>query len=79
MNDVLERAKSGDRNAFDELIKPIEKDLWRMVNSRLIDKSYTDDVLQIVLYTTYAKLSTLKDDDSFYVVYHNVLIIIRYQ
>ena len=65
MNELLEKAKSGDVEAFGELMKIIEKDLEKIAASKLTDKSYIDDAIQNVYYRAYIKLSTLKDNSKF--------------
>ena len=65
MNELLDKAKSGDIEAFSELIKLIEKDLEKLAASKLVDKSYISDVLQNVYYKAYMKINTLEDNEKF--------------
>ena len=65
MEELLEKAKAGDVNAYSELIKSIENDLVKLAASRLKDKSYIDDVLQNVYYKAYIKINTLENNAKF--------------
>ena len=47
MNELLEKSKLGDVEAFSELIKLVSKDLKKIVIRRILDQSYVDDVLQL--------------------------------
>lgn len=65
MEELLEKAKAGDVNAYSQLIKSIENDLVKLAASRLKDKSYIDDVLQNVYYKAYIKINTLENNAKF--------------
>ena len=65
MEELFNKAKSGDIEAFSKLISSIEKDLERFASSKLTDKSYVNDVIQNVYYKAYMKLNTLNNEDKF--------------
>lgn len=65
MNELLDKAKAGDIEAFSKLITSLEKDLEKIAASKLKDKSYVNDVLQNVYYKAYMKLYTLEDNKKF--------------
>ena len=65
MNELLEKSKLGDVEAFSELIKLVSKDLKKIVIRRILDQSYVDDVLQSIFYQAYIKLPTIENNDSF--------------
>lgn len=65
MNELLEKAKAGDIDAYSKLMASIKSDLEKTANKTLMDKSYVDDVLQSVYYKAYKRLDTLKDNEKF--------------
>lgn len=65
MNELLEKAKAGDIDAYSKLMISIKPELEKVANKTLIDKSYVDDVLQSIYYKAYKKLDTLRDNEKF--------------
>ena len=65
MDELLAKAKSGDIEAFSQIITLYKKDLERIATSRLKDKNSVDDVLQKVYYKAYMNLGTLKENEKF--------------
>lgn len=65
MDELIVKAKEGDIEAFNKLISSLEKDLERFTASKLVDKSYTNDILQNALMKAFLNLQKLEDDKKF--------------
>ena len=63
--DVVERARSGDQDAFAELVHQISDTLLGVARRILRDPTLAEDVLQNTLLTIWRKLPHLRDADRF--------------
>lgn len=65
MEELIKKAKAGDKKAFTELIKMIENDLYRIARTRLSDDYDIKDAIQETMINTYKHLNNLKDNTNF--------------
>ena len=63
--DVVERARSGDRDAFEDLVHQISDTLLGVARRILRDPALAEDVLQNALVTIWRKLPHLRDAERF--------------
>lgn len=63
--DVVERARSGDREAFADLVQQVSDTLLGVARRILRDPGLAEDVLQNALVTIWRKLPHLRDADRF--------------
>ena len=63
--DVVERARSGDQEAFAELVHQVSDTLLGVARRILRDPTLAEDVLQNALLTIWRKLPHLRDADRF--------------
>lgn len=59
------RSQSGDKEAFDELLKSVQMRLWRYISSLVRDRELAEDILQEVFLILYRKLGWLNDPTLF--------------
>lgn len=59
------RCQSGDREAFDRLLKSVQVSLWRYVSRLAGDPDLADDILQDVFLIIYRKIGWLNDPTLF--------------
>lgn len=64
-HDLIESARSGDRESVEELIRQITPDLYRIIFSILRDHDETDEVLQETLIRLFRYIGSLKDINRF--------------
>ena len=60
--DLIERAKAGDRDAFDQLVGPLVEKGFRLAAGMLHDKEAAEDVVQESAIKAWRKLAQLKPD-----------------
>ena len=65
MNDLIESAKKGDKNAFTKLIQNIQYDLYRIAQARLNDIYDMNDAIQNTMINAYKHIKKLKDNSMF--------------
>lgn len=63
--DLVERARSGDQEAFADLVHQVSDTLFGVARRILRDQGLAEDVLQNALVTIWRKLPGLRDADSF--------------
>src|SRR4026207_1543572 len=63
--DLVERARSGDQQAFADLVHQISDTLFGIARRILRDPGLAEDVLQTALVTIWRKLPHLRDSDLF--------------
>jgi RNA polymerase sigma-70 factor, ECF subfamily len=59
------RAQSGDRVAFEELLKAVQEPLYRYILRLVGERSMAEDIMQEVFIRIYGKLGWLKDPELF--------------
>lgn len=59
------RAQSGDREAFDELLRAVQEPLYRYVLRLVGERAMAEDTLQEIFITIYRKLRWLREPDLF--------------
>lgn len=59
------RSQSGDKVAFDELLKSVQTRLWRYISSLVGDRELAEDILQEVFLILYRKIGWLNDPKLF--------------
>ena len=65
MEELIIKAKNGDRDAYTELIHFIQNDLYRIAKTRLSDDNDICDAIQETIIKTYNKIKKLKDNSKF--------------
>src|SRR6476646_2062960 len=63
--DLVERARSGDQEAFADLVHQVSDTLFGVARRILRDPSLAEDVLQNALVTIWRKLPHLREPDRF--------------
>jgi len=62
---LVERARGGDRNAFDEIIVLHQDEIFRLVFFRIRSKIDSEDLVQDIFMAAFKYLPQLKDSDRF--------------
>lgn len=65
MQELVEKAKKGDKEAFTELIMNLEKDLYRIAKTRLQSDDDISDVFQETLIDAFKSIKKLKNSQYF--------------
>lgn len=67
MEDVerVRRSQSGDRGAFEELIRATARLVWASVYGQVRDPAWTEDIVQETYLKAWASIAELKDPTSF--------------
>lgn len=65
MNNLIKKAKKGDKKAFIELIQPLEKKIYVIAKSRLKNIEDVKDSIQETLYYGYKNLNQLRNEEKF--------------
>lgn len=65
MNDLIESAKKGDKEAFTCLIQTVQYDLYRIAQTRLNNDYDINDAIQNAMINAYKHIKKLKDDTMF--------------
>lgn len=61
-DDLIRRAKAGDRFAFDELITPLMVQAFRLACGILLDRTAAEDAVQEAAFRSWRKLGNLRPD-----------------
>jgi RNA polymerase sigma-70 factor (ECF subfamily) len=65
ISELAEKAKSGNRWSFQELMGMFQEDIYRLVYYRTYSKMDAEDITQEVFVQAYNKLDSLKDSERF--------------
>ncbi len=65
ISELVERARDGDRNAFEELIVLHQDEIFRLVFFRTRSRFDSEDLLQDIFMSAFKYLPQLKDSDKF--------------
>ncbi len=65
MNELVQKAKNGDKEAFSQLIISIQKDLYKIAKIRLHRETYVEDAVQETVLEAYKCIRKLKNDQYF--------------
>ena len=65
MEELVEKAKNGDKEAFTKLILENQIKLYKIAKARLRNEADIEDVVQETMLILYTKLSKLKDNTKF--------------
>lgn len=65
MEELIDKAKSGDKEAFTTLILENKRELYCIAKSKLNNESDIEDAIQETVIKAYVKLKTLKDNSKF--------------
>ena len=65
MDELINRSKEGDENAFTELILSINNDLYKVAKTRLNNDYEINDAIQETIIKAYRHLTKLKDNSKF--------------
>ena len=65
MDILVRKAKNGDKEAFMELVKPLEKKLYVIAKSKLDNEEDIKDIIQETLLSSYKNLNKLNDSEKF--------------
>jgi RNA polymerase sigma-70 factor (ECF subfamily) len=72
--DLVERARSGDQEAFADLVHQVSDSLFGVARRILRDPDLAEDVLQNVLVTIWRKLPHLREPDRFEAWAYRILV-----
>jgi RNA polymerase sigma-70 factor (ECF subfamily) len=61
-DDLIRRAKAGDRSAFDDLISPLMNQAFRLAYGILFDREAAHDAVQEAAFRSWRKLANLRPD-----------------
>ena len=59
MDDLINKAKNGDKTAFTYLIQDIQNDLYRIAKTRLSDDNDISDAIQETMINAYRNIKKL--------------------
>lgn len=65
MEELVERAKNSDNEAFNHLILNIERDLYCIAKSRIYDENDIEDIMQETMMIAYLNIKKLKNNSFF--------------
>lgn len=65
MEELVEKAKKNDKEAFSELIVAVEKELYLIAKTKLNNDDDIGDAIQETIYKSYKNIKKLKDDSLF--------------
>ena len=65
MEELINKAKDGDIEAYTEAFMLVRKELKGIAVSKISDRNYVEDIIQDVYFKAYKKLDTLADSRSF--------------
>lgn len=65
MQELVEKAKKGDKEAFTELIMSLEKDLYKIAKTRLQNDDDISDVFQETVINAFKSIKKLKNTEYF--------------
>ena len=74
MEELIEKAKNGDKEAFTDLILENQIKLYKIAKARLKNETDIEDVVQETMLILYTKLSKLKDNTKFEIWLYKILI-----
>ena len=65
MEELVSKAKCGDKEAFTKLIVSIQHDLYKIAKMRLTNEADIDDAIQETMIETFRFIKKLKDESAF--------------
>lgn len=74
MEELIEKAKKGDKEALTDLIMRNQEKLYKIARARLKNEADIEDVIQETMLILYTKLLKLKDNTKFEVWLYRILI-----
>lgn len=74
MEELVEKAKNGDKEAFTNLILENQVKLYKIAKARLKNEADIEDVIQETMLILYTKLEKLKDNTKFEIWLYKILI-----
>lgn len=74
MDELVEKAKNGDKEAFTDLILENQVKLYKIAKARLRNETDIEDVVQETMLILYTKLPKLKDNTKFEIWLYKILI-----
>lgn len=74
MEELVEKAKNGDKEAFTNLILENQVKLYKIAKARLRNETDIEDVVQETMLILYTKLPKLKDNTKFEIWLYKILI-----
>lgn len=74
MEELVEKAKNGDKEAFTNLILENQVKLYKIAKARLKNETDIEDVVQETMLILYTKLPKLKDNTKFEIWLYKILI-----
>ncbi len=74
MEELIEKAKKGDKEAFTDLILENQIKLYKIAKARLKNEADIEDVVQETMLILYTKLSKLRDNTKFEIWLYKILI-----
>ena len=65
MDELIEKAKKGDKESFTKLILEIKDDLYKIARSRIYIETDIDDAVQETMIEAFKSMKKLKDNSKF--------------
>lgn len=73
MEELIEKAKNGDKEAFTEIILRKKVELYKIAKARLKNEEDIEDVIQETMLVLFTKLPKLKDNTKFDIWLYKIL------
>lgn len=65
MEELIEKAKKGNRDAFTKLIMNVENDLYKIAKTRITNESDIEDAIQETMIESYKSIKKLREPKKF--------------
>ncbi len=65
MEELIEKAKKGDRDAFTKLIMDVENDLYKIAKTRITNEADIEDAIQETMIESYKSIKKLREPKKF--------------
>lgn len=74
MDELIERAKKGDKDAFTQIVMNNKLNLYKIARTKLKNEEDIEDIIQETMIIMYTKLNKLKDNSKFNIWLYKILI-----
>lgn len=74
MDELIEKAKKGDKNAFTQIILENKLKLYKIARAKIKNEEDIEDIIQETMIIMYTRLNKLKDNNKFNIWLYKILI-----
>lgn len=74
MDELIEKAKKGDKSAFTQIILENKLKLYKIARAKIKNEEDIEDIIQETMIIMYTKLNKLKDNNKFNIWLYKILI-----